>query len=143
MYEKVLIAMDGSAPSFRAVEAAQKIAASIQEISLIYVVNMPHSGVLADGQAMDFFPQQYYQELFNTAEKVLEKAEKMLQDHPKVTKRTEAGLPAETILNIAEKERFDLIIMGSRGLNSLQRLFLGSVSNKVLSLARCPVMLVK
>lgn len=143
MYKKALIAMDGSAPSFRAVEAAQKMAASIEEIVLIYIVNIPHSGVLADGQAMDFFPQQYYQELFNTAEEVLNKGEKMLEGHLRVKKRIESGLPAETILHIAEKEHYDLIIMGSRGLNSLQRLFLGSVSNKVLSLAHCAVMLIK
>ncbi len=143
MYAKALIALDGSAPSYRAVEAAASLADSIEEFSLIYVAYIPHAGVLADGQAIDTFPQQYYNELLDNARHVLSKAEQMLAGHPRIISRIESGLPAETILNIAEKEHYNLIIMGSRGLNSLQRLFLGSVSNKVLSLAHCAVMLIK
>lgn len=143
MYKKVLIALDGSAPSFRAVEAAIKMTGSIEEISLIYVVNLPHASAPVDGQSMVFFPPQYYNELTKIAQEVLDKAEQMLAPYHKTTKIIESGSPAETILHIAEKDRYDLIIMGSRGLNSLQKLFLGSVSNKVLSLAQPAVMLVK
>lgn len=143
MYKKALIALDGSAPSFRAVEAALKMAGSIEEISLVHVVNIPHVNVSADGQSMDFFSSQYYNELTKTAQEVLDKAEQMLVPYHKPTKIIESGPPAETILHMAEKDHYDLIIMGSRGLNSLQKLFLGSVSNKVLSLAQPAVMLVK
>ncbi|NLI12423.1 universal stress protein [Pelotomaculum propionicicum] len=143
MYKKALIALDGSAPSFRAVEAAIKMTGSIGEISLIYVVNLPHVNAPADGQIMDFFPPQYYKELTKTAQEVLDKAEQMLAPYHKTTKIIESGPPAETILHIAEKDHYDLIIMGSRGLNSIQKLFLGSVSNKVLSLAQPAVLLVK
>ncbi|HWP97240.1 MAG TPA: universal stress protein [Syntrophomonadaceae bacterium] len=142
MYEKVLIALDGSAPSFRSVEAAIKMADSIEEISLVYVVNIPHVPVV-DGQSMDFFPSQYYKELVRDGQEVLDKADKMLIPYHKTTKILESGLPAETILYMAEKNHIDLIIVGSRGLNSLQKLFIGSVSNKVLSLAHCAVMLIK
>lgn len=142
MYKKALIALDGSAPSFRAVEAAIKMTDSIEEISLVYVVNIPHVPVV-NGQSMDFFPSQYYKELTRSGQEVLDKAENMLVPYHKITKILESGLPAETILHIAEKDHYDLIIVGSRGLNSLQKLFLGSVSNNILSLAHCAVMLIK
>ncbi|MEN6348723.1 MAG: universal stress protein [Syntrophomonas sp.] len=143
MYKKVLVALDGSAPSFRAVEAAIKMADSIEEISLIYVLNIPHVTAVADGQGMDFLPSQYYKELTNAAQDILDKAEKMLLPHHKASRILESGLPAETILHTAEKGHYDLIIVGSRGLNSVQKLFLGSVSNKIISLAHCAVMLIK
>jgi len=128
---------------FRAVEAALKMTDSIEKISLVYVVNLPHVNALANGQSMDFFPSEYYEELTKTAKEVLDKAEQMLVPYHKTTKIIESGPPAETILHMAEKDHYDLIIMGSRGLNSLQKLFLGSVSNKVLSLAQPAVLLVK
>jgi len=142
MYDKVLIALDGSAPSFRAVNATAKMADSIKQISLIYVITITHF-VSADGQSLDFYPAEYYQELKQTAQEVLDKAEQMLGKHPHITKIVESGSPAEIILQIAERDHYDLLVVGSRGLNTLERLFLGSVSHKIVSLANCPVMLVK
>jgi nucleotide-binding universal stress UspA family protein len=142
MYKKILIALDGSAPSFRAVEAAHKMSECIEEISLIYVIHTPHV-VSPDGQNMDFMPSQYYKELTRAAQQILDDAEQILGTHPNIRKIIESGLPAETILHMAEKEHYDLIIVGRRGLNSLQRLFLGSVSTQIVSLAPCAVMLIK
>ncbi len=142
MFKKVLVALDGSAPSFRAVEAAYKMAECIEEISLIYVIHTPHL-VSPDGQSMDFMASQYYMELTTIAQQILDDAEQILGTHPNIRKIIESGLPAETILHIAEKEHYELIIVGSRGLNSLQRLFLGSVSTQIVSLAPCAVMLIK
>lgn len=142
MYKKVLVALDGSEPAFRAVNAAAKMAECIEQISLVYVITITHV-VSADGQSMDFFPAEYYQGLNLTALEVLDKAEKMLGSHPHITKIVESGSPAETILQISERDNYDLLIVGSRGLNTLERLFLGSVSHKIVSLATCPVMLVK
>jgi nucleotide-binding universal stress UspA family protein len=52
------------------------------------------------------------------------------------------GDPAETILDVARSRNCDLIIMGARGLGKLPGLLLGSTSQKVLSLAPCPVLIV-
>jgi nucleotide-binding universal stress UspA family protein len=142
MFKKVLVALDGSAPSFRAVEAAHKMGECIEEISLIYIIHPPHV-VSPDGQSMDFMPLQFYKELTKTAQQVLDNAGQILGTHPNIRKIIESGLPAETILHLAEKEHYDLIIVGRRGLNPLQRLFLGSVSNQIVSLAPCAVMLIK
>ncbi len=61
----------------------------------------------------------------------------------KVTTRLEDGDPARVILAMAEQERVGTIVMGSRGLGSLQALFVGSVSHKVSQHAQCTCVLVK
>ena len=53
------------------------------------------------------------------------------------------GDPAETILEVARTRDSDLIVMGARGMGRLQGLLLGSTSQKVLSLAPCPVLIVR
>ena len=57
--------------------------------------------------------------------------------------RIEVGSPAETIVEMAVRERFDLIIIGSRGHSRLKTLFVGSVADEVMEQASCPVLLVK
>ena len=53
------------------------------------------------------------------------------------------GPEAEAILAVAETRQADLIIMGTRGLSSLQGLLLGSVAHKVIHHASCPVMVAR
>lgn len=51
--------------------------------------------------------------------------------------------PGESIINIAQDQHFDLIVMGSRGLSVMKELILGSVSSYVLHNAKCPVIIYK
>lgn len=53
------------------------------------------------------------------------------------------GDAASNILEVAEKDQYDLIVIGSRGLNVIGEIVLSSVSRKVMQHARCPVMIVK
>jgi nucleotide-binding universal stress UspA family protein len=53
-----------------------------------------------------------------------------------------AGQPARTIIEFARDRDVDLIVIGSRGLGSVERYLLGSVSHKVTGLAQCPVLVV-
>jgi nucleotide-binding universal stress UspA family protein len=59
---------------------------------------------------------------------------------PKLETRVELGAPAEKILAFAEKEKIDMIIMGAHGRDALQRAIFGSVANKVVKSAPCPVL---
>ncbi len=59
---------------------------------------------------------------------------------PKVESMVLSGSPAEKILELAKKENIDLIIMGAHGRKGLERVFFGSVADKVVSAALCPVM---
>jgi nucleotide-binding universal stress UspA family protein len=54
-----------------------------------------------------------------------------------------AGHPAEVLIHFAEEQHADLIVLGRRGLTPVQRWMLGSVSERVLRYARCPVMVVQ
>ncbi|MGF9857832.1 universal stress protein [Priestia endophytica] len=55
----------------------------------------------------------------------------------------ERGEPGPTIVSYANKHAVDIVIIGSRGLNSLQEMVLGSVSHKVAKRVHCPVMIIK
>lgn len=53
------------------------------------------------------------------------------------------GDPAQAILDYVDKNSISLIVMGSRGLSTVKRVFLGSVSSRVVQEARVPVLIVK
>ena len=59
---------------------------------------------------------------------------------PKLETRVELGDPAEKILAFVKQENIDLIIMGSHGRSGLDRMIFGSVANKVVKSASCPVL---
>jgi nucleotide-binding universal stress UspA family protein len=53
------------------------------------------------------------------------------------------GDPAEEIMNVAAKQHADLIVMGAKGLGTIDRILLGSVSTRVVQYANCPVLVVR
>jgi nucleotide-binding universal stress UspA family protein len=55
----------------------------------------------------------------------------------------DGGNPSDVILEQVKKENYDLIIMGSRKLNKLQKLIFGSVSDRVTRLSSVPVLIIK
>ena len=57
-----------------------------------------------------------------------------------ITQRLEVGEPASATLRVAEAGGFDLIVMGTHGRRGLPRLLLGSVAQKVIARAHCPVL---
>jgi nucleotide-binding universal stress UspA family protein len=77
-------------------------------------------------------------------EKVLERAASHLDDKiTRVTRSTPTGNPADEIVATADDHDVDLVVVGARGLGGMARLLLGSVSERVLRHARCPVLIVK
>ncbi len=54
----------------------------------------------------------------------------------------DTGHPAETLVKVAEAKGADLIVVGSRGLRAISRIMLGSTSDRVLHLAKVPVLVV-
>ena len=53
------------------------------------------------------------------------------------------GNPASTILDFCKNGKYDLIIMGNRGIGKVKKIILGSVSSKILNSSTCPVLLIK
>lgn len=61
---------------------------------------------------------------------------------PKLETRVELGAPAEKILAFAQNQKIDMIVMGAHGRAGLERAIFGSVANKVIKSAPCPVLAV-
>jgi nucleotide-binding universal stress UspA family protein len=61
---------------------------------------------------------------------------------PNATRRAVVGLPAERLADLADEEDAELIVVGSRGRGRFKAAFLGSVSNSLVGVARCPVLIV-
>lgn len=139
MYNKILLAADGSDHSIRATSEVIKIA-SMNETSTVTVVlvadySQAKSDVLHSGSSV---------ELDMKRRRKLLPVEELLRA-ANVNYRVEIlhGVPGPSIVEFANKQNYELLVIGSRGLNSLQEMVLGSVSHKVVKRAECPVMLVK
>ncbi len=61
----------------------------------------------------------------------------------KASWRSQVGVPFEEIVKIAEEERADMIVTGTHGRSGLDRVLLGSVAERVIRLAPCPVLTVR
>lgn len=139
MFQKILLAYDGSAHSQRAVAVAQDITLKYgAEIRIVYAFH-PISKIIGSPTLEDLMQRETAQgnEIAEEAAKPLRKAG--LDPHIEVLE----GPPADAILRVAQVRDVDLIVMGSRGLGDARALFLGSVSHKVLQSASCPVLIVR
>lgn len=149
MYQKVLVPVDGSLSSMRAVDTARQLVeeGSAKEVTLLHVTLNPRDIILVEGfyTRLDFpqFQEELMEKVNEVAKQILDKSLERMGLGVAAVTRLENGPAAETICEVAEKGHFDLIIIGHRGLNRLQRFLLGSVSGKVTSHARCSVLIVK
>ena len=85
--------------------------------------------------------EEFQQQAIESAKKRMAAAvEEFAKKFPKVETRVELGVPAEKILAFAEKEKIDMIVMGAHGRTGLERAIFGSVANKVVKSAPCPVL---
>lgn len=144
MFQKVLIPVDGSEASNNAIQIARRMveAGSIKAVTVLHVVQ-PSEIMILDGPNILIDYPQLYEDLNKAAGRIVAKAIENLGINEAISSRLEFGSPADIICQIAEQEHFDLIIIGNRGLNKLQRVFLGSVSSRVTTLAHCPVLVAK
>ncbi|MFA5891293.1 MAG: universal stress protein [Actinomycetota bacterium] len=117
MYTNILVATDGSATAQRAVRMGVGIAGALgAKITVLHV-----------GDAFE-------------GETVLSKVR---DEHGDVRTLTVSGDPADKILEVAESDRSDLIVIGNKGMSGAKRFLLGSVPNKVSHHAPCNVLIVK
>jgi len=140
MFENILLAVDGSEHSLHAARIASDLAQAMKSQTLrIVVVFEPipvHLG------------EPYMQETINArlgeAEAIAQKAvETVGTISAAIQTETIEGNAAEVILEAAKAQNSNVIVMGSRGLGKLAGLLLGSTSQKVVSYAPCPVLIVR
>jgi len=138
----ILLPVDGSENSSRAVKRAIEISKEADGAKLLLVTAFPP---IVSGNVKSFFSaeeiQSYYQE---EGQKALAPA-KALLDAEGIEYESEVlvGPVAQTVADYAKKKNVDTIIMGTRGLGTVTGMLLGSVTTKVLSLVDIPVLLVK
>jgi nucleotide-binding universal stress UspA family protein len=146
LVKKILVALDGSKESKKALNFALELAEiTSAELELLTVVPPvflhSHSIHVLKSEAI----ADCAKELETGFREVLSKVQKELQKKKigfKVSTRLEKGEPDEKIVNRAERGKFDMIVMGSRGLGGRVSA-LGSVSSRVVDKASCPVVIVK
>jgi nucleotide-binding universal stress UspA family protein len=140
MFEKILLAVDGSENALRAARTAAELTRRMgaKELRVIAVFD-PIPTYLGDPNMQIAITARR-----GEAEKVLEAAVKEVGEVPcEVHTGILEGNPAEAIIGVANTRSSDLIVMGSRGLGGLAGLLLGSTSQKVAAHAPCPVLIVR
>ena len=137
MFEKIVLAVDGSEPAQRAVPVAADIASKYgSEVIAVHVAELQlgRGGPIAS---------ETTEEAFNVADDAV----RFLKDVG-VSARAEAraaltGRAAQEIMDVAASEDAGLIVMGSRGMSDWQGLLIGSVAHKVVHLSSVPVLIVR
>ena len=138
MFSKLLLATDGSEHSIRsakyAVELAQQFGGTID---IVYVIDEKKSkaDVLHHVDKYDLKKERQ--------EKIKPVLDLLVSENVEHHVHFSHGEPAPTIIELANENDFDCVIVGSRGLNNLQTMILGSVSHKVAKHVKCPVMIIK
>lgn len=150
MINKILVPIDGSEHSARAIEfaldLATKYSATVQLLSVAQPIVLDGVSYLTQSFLPPMSTARYIEEMEDIHKKILSEAlKKARESNPNltITKKLANGRPSEKIIEIAEDENFDLIVIGSRGLGGIKEFFLGSVSHRVANDAKCPILIVK
>lgn len=107
---------------------------------LANVETIPIATVAGVAAPMEVLPNETLEEFGRL---LLKSAEDSITGVNEIELRVVDEDPAKAILQSAEEERADLIVVGSRGVGDLKSLLLGSVSHKVVEQASCPCVVVK
>lgn len=145
MFKKILVPIDGSETSWRALEQARALAEKFNgELNIINVIQPYNNAALLAVPLDQATITQGNTELEKIGDKVLAMAkDKVIDFKGKVDFTLEVGHPSERIIAIAKKNGCDSIVIGSRGLSGIAEFFLGSVSSKVSQYSTIPVLIVK
>lgn len=140
--KKILCAVDFSEASKEVAGYAAYMAGSLKaEVLVLYVA--PSLSQYVGFHVPPSSIESFVKEIVAGADKSMEA---FLSEHFKglnVRGEVVTGYAAEEILNIAEEEKADLIIMGTHGRRGIDRILFGSVAERVVKNARCPVLTVR
>jgi nucleotide-binding universal stress UspA family protein len=152
MINQILVAVDGSPFSLRAVRLGAKIMGQNPSgvLTLLYVAKSQSDldwfkgpgGKVKEAPGKE---RQALEAAFAEGQEILQEAALTCQDllQGRTIRLVVPGDPAKKINETAEQKQCELIVMGSRGVGRLKGVFLGSVSQKVLTQGQLPVLIVK
>ena len=139
MYKRIVLAADGSENALRAAKEACRIASCTvdSEVEIIFVVDYSKS-------KLDILHSQGKEALDLARRKKLAPIEELFRlENVQYNVKILHGEPGPSIIEYVNSGVYELVVIGSRGLNSLQEMVLGSVSHKVVKRVNCPVLIVK
>ena len=144
MYSKILAAVDGSETSMKAFKHAVNLAkihkAEVTMLTVFEELNLPF------GAQYELWAEDSRENYISRVLEAMNKAFQKIRNESiaiEVETRIEEGRPGKKITEIAEKEGFDLIVIGSRGLGNVREMILGSVSGEVVRISNIPVLIIK
>jgi nucleotide-binding universal stress UspA family protein len=139
LFEKILVPLDGSEHSIRALKMAVQIAQKFNgKITLIHVYSI-------GGFAISPTPvHEFIEAIRKVGAGILADGEKRVKaEGVQAETLLLEGHAVEQIVKTCREGKFDLIVMGARGLSKIKEMLLGSVSDAVTRHACCPVLVVK
>ena len=149
MIKNILVAVDGSENSFRALDFALDFAEKYNAaLTILNVIEFPAMGAVplepttVSGDSMVLFAK----DLRRLHEDILSKAIAHSKEiNPRVTvfSKLREGDPVVEIVSETKEAGFDILVVGHRGESRIREIFLGSISEKVSHLASCPVVIVR
>ena len=145
MFKTILAAFDGSEGSQAALQKAAELAQVCDAELTVLTLYRHHSVLEGSMYARHAEAPDDIDDIMQThAKKIAESGATLAREAgcQKIRAFVKGGPTSRTIVKFAQEHENDLIVIGSRGLGSLEGVLLGSVSHKVTSLATCPVLIV-
>ena len=145
MFGSIVVGTDGSDTAGEAVRQAVELAGQIgAKVHLVSAYEPVSEGRLRDERDQAPGDLQWMVNPREDVSQTLEDAATGLRDSGvDVETHAREGDPADAILDVAEEERADLIVVGNKGMTGAKRFLLGSVPNKVSHHAPCSVMIIR
>jgi nucleotide-binding universal stress UspA family protein len=140
--QRIIVATDGSPGANRAVDTAARLAKAVgDDLVIVTVGGYVSSTELRRLASID---GNVSEALESASNQILKLAKKRALRIGVTARKLECGWgdPAETIIDTVRREKADILVVGRRGRGQLSGLLLGSVSQKLASLAPCVVMVV-
>ncbi|HYA88722.1 MAG TPA: universal stress protein [Nitrospirota bacterium] len=138
-YHSLLVPFDGSESSKKALGRACELSKTDRsELSVLYVIPRYE-------EMMDFFKTESVKKsLYQEAEKIIEVAKKMAAGQGVEIKAVvQEGHAADKVVEIADKMKHDLIIVGTHGWRGVNKAIMGSTAERIIAHASCPVLIAK
>ena len=151
LFSKILVPIDGSEPSFHAAHIASNIANKFNsEIIVLYVVVAPSKSEYANLTGL-IVPKQIDMIIENAKKQARDwfiRIEDMIKEkNPNIKVSTKVILTGVAVygevIQCADQENIDLIVIGTRGRSGIKKLLLGSTASGVVTYANCPVLVTK
>lgn len=147
MFKKILVPIDGSGVSIAALKTAAKMAESFgSEVMLFHVMQLP-----SPIEIFETYSGKMGEIYYQIKERVEKYGERVLQGAVKECSAFKVNFKEKAVWGEAASEiiqevllgKYDLVVIGSRGLDDVEDWLMGSVSQRVVRRSRCPVMVIR